>query len=125
MRVFLDAPAGVEGHDHGTRPTGGQVALDVAVLVEHQNCDAIAVAEATGAQRPGKARHAISDLAPRAPAALEDGGDGGRFDLQGTPQSVGDVHGEVLILNVLYVSRENGAPALQKNFRDGAIALRS
>ena len=55
IRVFLDAPADVEGYDHGTRPTGGQVALDVTILVEHKDRNAIATAEGMGAQRPRKA----------------------------------------------------------------------
>jgi hypothetical protein len=55
IRVFLDTPANVERHDHGAGPAGGQVALDVSILVEHQDCHAIAAAEAMSAQRSRKA----------------------------------------------------------------------
>jgi hypothetical protein len=51
IRVFLDTPADVEGYYYGARPTGGQVALDVTILVEHEDRNAIAAAEAMGAQR--------------------------------------------------------------------------
>jgi hypothetical protein len=52
IRVFLDTPADVEGYYYGARPTGGQVALNVTILVEHEDRNAIAAAEAMGAQRP-------------------------------------------------------------------------
>src|SRR4030088_3219290 len=45
IRVFLDTPADVERYDHGTRSTGGQVALDVTILVEHEDRNAMAAVE--------------------------------------------------------------------------------
>src|SRR5260221_12010371 len=83
IRVFLDTPADVEGYDHGARPTGGQVALDVTILVEHEDRNPIAAAEGMGAQRPCKPRHAVPDLLPRAATAPEDRGVAGARALRG------------------------------------------
>ncbi|MEY9615340.1 hypothetical protein ABIF21_008214 [Bradyrhizobium elkanii] len=90
--VLQRRPADVERHDHGAGPADGEVELEIAVGVERQDRDAVAVQRAEGADRGGKAGDAVADLAPVAPPLTADDCEPVWIDLQRAPQSVRDVH---------------------------------
>ena len=90
--VFQRAPADIERHDDGAGPADGEIELEIAVGVQRQHRNAIAVLGAESADSGGEASDAIADLAPVAPAFTADDREPVWIDLQRAAQSVRDVH---------------------------------